>query len=147
MDKKTEFLLRFGNRIEKVIDKKERLFFNVDNSDIQEVVKYLFNEFGCRLSTATGMETFQHVEVLYYFSHDESGQYFCPRVIMTDKEKPTMFSISPIIKGAEWIEREIHDFWGVNFIGHPRLEPLLIKEHPQIAERKNQFRFKRVEHE
>lgn len=147
MDKKMEFLLKFENRLSNIIDKKDRLFFNVDNNHFQEIVKYLFNELGCRLSTATGMETFQHVEVLYYFSHDESGQYFCPRVVMTDKTKPTMFSISPIIKGAEWIEREIHDFWGVNFIGHPRPDPLLIGDHPLGAERKNQFRFKRVEHE
>lgn len=147
MDKKTEFMLKYGGKFERIIDKKDRLFFDVKNEDLPELASYLFTDLGCRLSTATGMETYQHVEVLYYFSHDESGQYFCPRVVMTDKKNPVMNSISPIIKGAEWIEREIHDYWGVKFVGHPRPEPLLIKDHPFESDRKNQFRFKRVEHE
>jgi NADH-quinone oxidoreductase subunit C len=147
MDKKEKFLQKFESKIEKIIDKHERLYFNVKNEDFLEVVNHLINDLGCRLSTATGMETYHHVEVLYHFSHDESGQYFCPRVIMPDKNNPTMNSITQLVIGAEWIEREIHDFWGVNFIGHPRLEPLMIGDHPKGAERKNQFRFKRVEHE
>jgi NADH-quinone oxidoreductase subunit C len=58
-----------------------------------------------------------------------------------------MHSITPIVKGAEWIEREMRDYWGIDFIGHPRPEPLLIRDHPNYEQRKNQFRFKRVNHE
>jgi NADH-quinone oxidoreductase subunit C len=34
-------------------------------------------------------------------------------------------SITPTLRMASWIEREIHDFLGVQFIGHPNLVPLL----------------------
>jgi NADH-quinone oxidoreductase subunit C len=76
------------------------------------------------------MEMEDGLEILYHFSDDETGQYYCPRVIMIDKEKPEVNSIVPIVKGAEWIEREIFDFWGVNFIDHPRMEKLLTLNHP-----------------
>jgi NADH:ubiquinone oxidoreductase subunit C len=36
------------------------------------------------------------------------------------------------------------DFWGITFEGHPKPEPLLIKDHPNYENRKNQFRFNGV---
>ena len=41
-------------------------------------------------------------------------------------------SISTIFKAANWIERENHDFFGVDFTGHPNLVRLL--RPPQLAE-------------
>jgi len=32
------------------------------------------------------------------------------------------------MKCAEWIEREIHEMFGVNFKGHPNLKHLLLKD-------------------
>ena len=49
---------------------------------------------------------------------------------MTDKSNPTMHSITSVVKGAEWIECEMHELWGIKFEGHPRLEPLLTKDNP-----------------
>ena len=34
-------------------------------------------------------------------------------------------SVTPTLRMASWIEREIHDFFAVEFIGHPNLIPLL----------------------
>ncbi len=147
MDEKKLFLEKYDKIIENVIDKKQRLYFDVKNEELNDIVDFLFKKMGCRLSTATAQESYHHVEVLYHFSHDKSGQYFCPRVVMTDKNNPTMNSITPIIKGAEWIEREIIDFWGVTFLGHPKPEPLLIRDHPKYKERKNQFRFNGAKNE
>ena len=48
------------------------------------------------------------------------------RVLTGNKEKPEMESITSIIKGAEWIEREIWELLGVNFKGHPNLKRLLL---------------------
>ena len=130
MDSKQQFLEAMGDKIGKKIDKKGRLYFEVENDHLHEVVDYLFKEMGCRLSTATATETYRGIEVLYHFSHDKTGTYLCPRVIMTDKENPRMNSITPIVRGAEWIEREMAEMYGIDFVGHPRKEPLLTKDHP-----------------
>ncbi len=131
MDNYTEFLSLMGDKIVSLVQKEKRIYFEVDNQNIIEIAQHLFNKLGCRLSTATATETYRGIEVLYHFSHDKSGNYFCPRVVMTDKNNPKMNSITPIVRGAEWIEREMSEMLGITFEGHPRPEPLLTGNHPQ----------------
>lgn len=40
-------------------------------------------------------------------------------------EKPDVFSATSLYSGANWMERETYDFFGVNFIGHPDLRRIL----------------------
>lgn len=40
-------------------------------------------------------------------------------------EKPDVFTASQLFSGANWMERETYDFYGVNFIGHPNLTRIL----------------------
>lgn len=134
-----------GDKIGKTIEKKGRLYFEVENDNLHDVVKYLFHNMGCRLSTATAMEMYRGLEVLYHFSEDESGYFFCPRVVMTDLQNPRMNSIAPIVKGAEWIEREMGEYWGITFEGHPRPIPLLTKEHPRGEGLGQPFRIRRMQ--
>ena len=143
MPDKQKFIDNMGSKISAVIEKQRRLYFEVQDQNLKEVVRYLYKELGCRLSTATAMETYRGIEVLYHFSHDKTGQYYCPRVVMTDKDKPVMHSITPVLNGAEWIEREMAEYWGVTFLNHPRPEPLLTKDHPGGAGLNQPFRIRR----
>ena len=144
MPDKKEFLKKMESKISAVTDKQKRLYFEIDDQNLLEIAKYLFKEMGCRLSTATAIETYRGVEVLYHFSDDSTGQYYCPRIVMTDKSNPVMHSITPIFNGAEWIEREMAEYWGVNFLNHPRPEPLLTKDHPKGAGLNQPFRIRRT---
>lgn len=125
-----EFLSLMGNKITRKILKHKRLYFEVNNKDILEVTEYLFRTMGCRLSTATAQESYRGIEVMYHFSLDKTGDYYCPRIVMTDKQNPKMNSITPIVKGAEWIEREMAEMFGIVFEGHPKAEPLLTGNSP-----------------
>ena len=53
-------------------------------------------------------------------------------------ESPSIPSVSPVWKAADWYEREAHDLFGVNFEGHPDLSPFLLYEgfegHPGLKE-------------
>lgn len=40
-------------------------------------------------------------------------------------ENPEIKTITNIFLGANWMERETYDFFGVNFIGHPQLKRIL----------------------
>lgn len=137
-----DLLIKLETRITGLKRKNRRVYFNVRDEDLPEVARYLFNDLSCRLSTATAAETYEGIEVLYHFSHDPSGTYYCPRVIIKDKTNPVMNSVSPVIKGAEWIEREMMELWGIKFEGHPRPEPLLTGNNPNA--RKVSLRFGRV---
>lgn len=40
-------------------------------------------------------------------------------------EKPDVYTASKLFSGANWMERETYDFFGVNFVGHPNLIRIL----------------------
>lgn len=130
MDEYTQFLELMGDKVSQIIQKPRRLYFVVSNENLREVARHLFVTLGCRLSTATAQETYHGLEILYHFSHDASGCYYCPRVI-TGKDHPKVNSITEIVTGALWIEREMFDLWGIEFVGHPRMEQLLTLNNPE----------------
>lgn len=133
MENRERDLLEF---LKKKVDigkqKRKRLFFTVDTKKIREIGKGLFKR-GLRLSTISAIEGFDKFEILYHFSDDSTGKYYNPSVFVPLKN-PKVPSIADLIKGAEWIEREIHDLFGIEFINHPELKPLLKEGNEKIPE-------------
>ena len=118
----------FSKKILKVFEKsRRRIYIDFDSKDIPQVVSFLFREMGGRLATATGIDARKNIEILYHFSFDSSGTIISLRTLV-DKKNPEIESVTPIVKGAEWIEREIHELLGVNFRNHPNLKRLLLFE-------------------
>ena len=91
------------------------------------------------LETITGVDWIdaQQMEVIYDFNHFDEN---CRVVLRSrlDRSKPEIPTISHIYQGANWHERETHDFFGIVFTGHPNLEPLLLPEdadfHPLLKD-------------
>jgi NADH-quinone oxidoreductase subunit C len=79
----------------------------------------------------------QQLEVVYDFNHFPE---LCRVVVRArlDRSNPEIPTISHIYQGANWHERETHDFFGIIFTGHPNLEPLLLPEdadfHPLLKD-------------
>lgn len=105
-----------------------RVYLEVKAEDIKEVVSYIFSDLEARFVIMTGVDTPKGVEILYHLSFDQSGTMVSLRTILPDKNKLEIESITPILRGAEWIEREIWEMLGVNFLGHPNLKRLLLAD-------------------
>ena len=67
------------------------------------------------------------MEVVYDFFHWAVPLHvvFRTRLPRANPEVPT---ISTVFPGANWHERETHEFLGIRFLGHPNLTPLLLPE-------------------
>lgn len=118
---------RFADKLIKLEERSpSRIYFDFKPQDIPEVARFLFKDLECRFITATGIDTPEGIEILYHYSFDESGQVISVRTLTADKKHPEIESITPIIRGAEWIEREMWELLGVNFKGHPNLKHLLL---------------------
>ena len=120
---------RLGDKIK---DWKEtssrRIYLSVDCADIREIVGFFFTKLEMRFATASGVDTPRGLEILYHFSFDRTGEIYTLRVLLKDKKHPEIDSITPLFKGAEWIEREMWELLGINFKGHPNLKRLLLAE-------------------
>lgn len=118
---------RFGDKVEVIEKKPTRVFVKVGKENAKELVRYIFRDLGARFSIASGVDTRPAVEILYHMAFDKHNLMLTVRVAV---EKPAleMPTFSDFMPAAEWIEREIHEMFGVNFIGHPKLETLLLPD-------------------
>jgi NADH-quinone oxidoreductase subunit C len=67
------------------------------------------------------------MEVVYDFFHPTASARVAVRTRIPRAE-PELPTISSIFPGANWHERETHDFFGIRFAGHPNLAPFLLPE-------------------
>lgn len=84
---------------------------------------------GLALDTITGIDwlTAGQMEVVYDYFHPS----LLLRVVVRTRiprDVPELPSIHEIFPGANWHEREAHDFFGIRFLGHPNLTPFLLPE-------------------
>jgi NADH-quinone oxidoreductase subunit C len=86
------------------------------------------NEFFIESITGVDWIKEDQMEVIYDFSRYDFD--LCRVVIRTrvPRKNPVVPTITDIYAGANWHERETHDFFGITFEGHPHLIPLLLPE-------------------
>lgn len=63
--------------------------------------------------------------ITYHYAHFTKPGRIAHRVLVC-RDEAELPSISSVFQGADWHERECHDFHGVKFAGHPNLLPLLL---------------------
>jgi len=79
------------------------------------------------LADISSIDWQDRIEVVYQITALESNQKVTLRVDL-DREKPSVDSITPVWRGAEFQEREVFDLMGVQFAGHPDLRRILLPE-------------------
>jgi NADH-quinone oxidoreductase subunit C len=120
---------RLGDVIFEVQEKfPKRAYMSVYKSDLKRVVKVLFEDFGARFLTASGIDSGKNLEVIYHFSLDAFNKIISIRTFI-EKKLPIVDSVVDIVGlSAEWAEREIHELFGIYFTGHPGLKKLLLPQ-------------------
>ncbi|TJY41901.1 NADH-quinone oxidoreductase subunit C [Cohnella pontilimi] len=85
-------------------------------------------ELGCHyLRNVSGVDYETYMEVVYYPLNMERRETYCIKV-RTDREQPSVPSVTPIWETANWNEREIFDLLGVDFPGHPDLRRIMMPD-------------------
>jgi len=120
---------KFGSNILNVNKRSnKRAYIDIYPKDIRDFVRYIFKDLSFRFDTASGVDDFDALEILYHFSHDTSGITISIRAILKDKQDPHIDTITDITRSAWWIERELHELFGIEFNGNSDLRPLLLPD-------------------
>jgi len=115
----------FNSDILEVVEKNQRRITVTINPDsILRVCEFLYNETGFRFIIASAVHTKRGFEIHYHFSLDETGLVLNVHVIL-DKINPEVESLSNMFNASNWIEREMHELFGINFLNHPNQEKLI----------------------
>jgi Ni,Fe-hydrogenase III component G len=119
---------KFSSQILNIFERSpRRIYIDINPENIKQMAEFIFRVMGGRFAIATGIDTPEGIEILYHFSFDSIGMIVSLRTRVA-RENPEIESITTIIKGAEWIEREIWELLGVRFKNHPNLKRLLLSE-------------------
>jgi NADH-quinone oxidoreductase subunit C len=115
----------FKTEIVKVFKKSEkRATITIRPDAILKVAEYLYKAEGFRFIIASALHTKRGFEIHYHYSLDMTGLVLNIHVIL-DKEKPQIESLSNMFSASDWIEREMRELFGINFLNHPNQEKLL----------------------
>jgi NADH-quinone oxidoreductase subunit C len=113
-----------GDTVKVVLQKGKRAIVTIRHTAILAISEYLFKEEGYRFIIASALHTRRGFEIYYHFSFDADGSILSLHVIL-DKEKPHIESLSNMFSASNWIEREMHELFGIDFLHHPNQEKLL----------------------
>jgi len=118
---------RFKGKVEIFEKTTRRAYIHVDKKDMPNLIQYIFEDLGARFSIASGLDTRAGIEILYHMAFDKDDLFVTVKTL-APKPDLQIESIATFLPGAEWIEREIHELLGVEFIGHPKMEKLLTSD-------------------
>ncbi len=65
--------------------------------------------------------------LVYLLANTETNEQLTLRTFVNEPE-PSVPSAVPLWPGANWMEREVYDMFGIRFAGHPDLRRILMPE-------------------
>lgn len=115
-------------QIWKFEEKGLHLEVTVEPANVVEAAKLLDRE-GFAIDAVTGMDWPKQdlLEVVYDYLHFQTGLRVAVRARVPRKD-PKLPTISKVYSGADWHERETHEFFGIEFTGHRDLSNFLLPE-------------------
>jgi len=102
------------------------LFIEAEKNNIVDIAGFFRNE-GFYLADLCCVDYVDYLELVYFFNNHNK---LCriKVTVKTDPDKPSAPTISHIYNMAHWYEREIHEFFGVFFEGHPFMVYLFLHD-------------------
>ena len=121
---------KFGELIFNIEEPYNFLTLTVDKNNILEIVKFLKEDPDLNFSFLTDI-----TGVHFPLPSDELGVIYHLHNLFENvrlriktyfpKSNPVIDSLTPLFSGANWMERETYDFYGILFTGHPNLVRIL----------------------
>ena len=125
---------RFGVEAIKTTEFRDNRRVHVDADKLYAVMECLKQECGFDMLVELSAADYLHYPnatdrygVWYILLNTNDGQRLIVKTFTNDPE-PSVPSVYPLWRGADWMEREVYDMYGVIFEGHPDLRRILMPD-------------------
>lgn len=125
---------RFAPALEGWAMQTDKPYAIVKPERVLDVVRYLHMEMG--FDQIRDLTAADHppgwLEVVYNFYRHLDRAHLAVKVKLPrappDGDLPSLPSIVPVYAGADWLEREVFDLFGIRFTGHPYLRRIMMPD-------------------
>jgi NADH-quinone oxidoreductase subunit C len=125
---------RFGKDAITTSEFSDNFRVHVEPGQVHAVLDYLAHECGFDMLAELGAADYlqypdakNRYGVWYILVNTATGERLFVKTFANDPN-PALPSVYPIWKGADWMEREVFDMYGVEFDGHPDLRRILMPD-------------------
>jgi NADH-quinone oxidoreductase subunit C len=122
---------KFGDQVSNFEEPYGMLTFEAPKELNLKVLNFLYDDEELKfrfMTDLTGVhypqQTGRELAVVYHL-HNMVDNVRIRFKVFTDINKPDVYTATGLFSAANWMERETYDFYGVNFVGHPKLKRIL----------------------
>ncbi len=125
---------RFGPEAIKTTEFRDNRRVHVETSIVYAVLEYLKRDCGFGMLAELSAADYLHYPnatdrygIWYVLVNVDDGTRIVVKTFANDPD-PTVPSVYSLWRGADWMEREVYDMYGVVFEGHPDLRRILMPD-------------------
>jgi NADH:ubiquinone oxidoreductase subunit C len=103
----------------------------IEKSRLIEITCFLKDNPDCLfnyLADLTSVDYYDQFEIIYRMTSLVHNHSLVLKVLCSNRQNPTVDSVTPIWRGADFMEREVYDLMGIRFEGHPNLSRIFTWE-------------------
>ncbi len=122
---------KFGEELTEWDEPYGMLTFRANAEMNLKVMQFMYDDETLRFRFLTDLTAIHYPDrkneelCIVYHLHNLVDNVRVRMKIYVPIEKPDVYTASSLFSGANWMERETYDFFGVNFVGHPNLIRIL----------------------
>ena len=122
---------KFGEQVQGFTESYGMMSFEAPRELNLKVLQFLFDDPDLRFCFLTDLQAVHYPDqagrelAVVYHLHNMGSNKRLRFKVFAPITNPDVFSATALYAGANWMERETYDFFGVNFVGHPNLKRIL----------------------
>ena len=125
---------RFGGAVQRVDVVRGETTVTVARAQLLEIVRWLHDDpaerydYLCDVTAVEFRDRDREIEVVWHLRSLPHRRFLRLKVLLDKAQPLSVPSVWDVYKGADWLERECYDMFGIRFEGHPDLRRILMWE-------------------
>ena len=122
---------KFGEQVSAFSEPYGMLTFEAPKELNLKVLNFLYDDDELKFRFLTDLQAVHYPDnkgrelAVVYHLHNLVDNVRIRFKVFSDINTPDVYTATGLFSGANWMERETYDFYGVNFVGHPNLKRIL----------------------